>query len=247
MHSRVPRVALVTGIASGIGKAVGRRLARAGWAVGGVDLNPGGASWGDEISEAAWAFAQADVADADSLSRAVTRLRAELGPFTGLVHAAGICVYTPLEQLAPDVFDRTVAVHLRGAFLCARFVVPDMRAAGWGRIVNIGSVAGLNGGGRGIAHYAAAKAGIVGFTKALALELGSCGVTANIVAPGLIDTPLVRGSGLPEQAIAEYGRRAPVGRVGVPEDVAAAVAYLFSDEASYVTGQVLSPNGGVYL
>lgn len=245
------RAAFVTGVASGIGRAVGLRLLELGWRVGGVDIDPKGASWAATQDEGGrdqrWAFAVADVSDQHAVENAVAELRGKLGPFAGLVHAAGICTFCPLESLDAALFDRTVAVHLRGAFLCARVVVPDMRDLGWGRIVNIASVAGLNGGGRGIAHYAAAKAGIVGFTKALALELGPLGITANVVAPGLIDTPLVRGAGMPQEAIVEYGRRAPVGRVGQPEDVAAAVAYLFSPEASYVTGQVLSPNGGVYL
>ncbi|GIW45340.1 MAG: hypothetical protein KatS3mg077_2622 [Candidatus Binatia bacterium] len=244
-----PGAALVTGIASGIGRAVGLRLLEAGWRVGGVDLDVRGESWGAEVpgAEKRWAFAVADVADAKALGGAVEALRSQVGRFAGLVHAAGICTFRPLEFLDAELFDRTIAVHLRGAFLCARAVMADMRELGWGRIVNIASVAGLNGGGRGIAHYAAAKAGIVGFTKALALELGPHGITANAVAPGLIDTPMVRGAGMPQEAIAEYARRAPVGRVGQPDDVAAAVAYLFSPEAGYVTGQVLSPNGGVYL
>lgn len=245
------RVALVTGVASGIGRAVGLALLERGWRVGGVDIEPGGSAWAAAADPQGvgkrWAFARADVADEQAVRGAVATLRAQLGAFVGLVHAAGICTFRPLELLDSELFDRTVAVHLRGAFLCASAVIADMRESSWGRIVNIASVAGLNGGGRGIAHYAAAKAGVVGFTKALALELGPYGVTANVVAPGLIDTPLVRGAGMPQEAIAEYGRRAPVGRVGQPEDVAAAVAYLFSAEASYVTGQVLSPNGGVYL
>jgi NAD(P)-dependent dehydrogenase (short-subunit alcohol dehydrogenase family) len=122
-----------------------------------------------------------------------------------------------------------------------------MHAAGWGRIVTISSVAGLNGGGPALCHYAAAKAGLVGLTKAWALELGPQGITCNVVAPGLVDTPLIRAAGMSEEMIREMERRAPLRRIGQPKDVAAAVAYLVSEEASFVTGQVLSPNGGVYL
>ncbi|MCX8072359.1 MAG: SDR family oxidoreductase [Candidatus Binatia bacterium] len=244
-----PGAALVTGVASGIGRAVAIRLLHLGWKVAGIDIDDRGTSWaeGEGFARDRWAFAQADVADPRAVDQAAAAVRQQVGRFAGLVHAAGVCTFRPLDLLDPELFDRTMAVHARGAFLCARAVIPDMRALGWGRIVNIASVAGLNGGGRGIAHYAAAKAAIVGFTKALALELGGDGITANVVAPGLIDTPLVRGAGMPQEAILEYARRAPVGRVGQPADVAAAVVYLFSPEASYVTGQVLSPNGGVYL
>jgi NAD(P)-dependent dehydrogenase (short-subunit alcohol dehydrogenase family) len=122
-----------------------------------------------------------------------------------------------------------------------------MIAARWGRVVNIASVAGLNGGGPGLSHYAAAKAGIIGFTKAVALELGVHGITANAIAPGLVDTPLLDRSGMPQEIRDRIVQQMPVGRIGAPDDIAAACAYLVAEEASFVTGQVLSPNGGGYL
>jgi NAD(P)-dependent dehydrogenase (short-subunit alcohol dehydrogenase family) len=138
-------------------------------------------------------------------------------------------------------------VHLKGTYLVCRAVVPAMIAAGSGRIVNISSAAGLNGGGPGLAHYAAAKAGIIGLTKSLALELGPHGITVNAIAPGLVDTPLIRQAGAPADLYDAIVARIPVRRIGQPEDIAAACAYLAADEAAFCTGQVLSPNGGAVL
>jgi NAD(P)-dependent dehydrogenase (short-subunit alcohol dehydrogenase family) len=135
-------------------------------------------------------------------------------------------------------------VHLKGAFNCAQAVLPDMLKSQWGRIVNIASVAGLTGA-RGLVHYSTAKAGLIGFTKALARELGSAGITVNAVAPGLIDTQILQRHGM-RAAIESTIRQTPVGRIGKPEEVAAACAYLVSQEAGFCTGQVLSPNGGIY-
>jgi NAD(P)-dependent dehydrogenase (short-subunit alcohol dehydrogenase family) len=148
--------------------------------------------------------------------------------------------------MTEEAWDRMSAVHLKGAFNCARQVVGDMVGAGWGRVVLITSVAALRGG-IGLTHYAAAKAGMVGFTKGLAREVGGAGVTVNAIACGLIDTPMVRQSPRAEAFLEEAARATLVGRVGVPDDIAAACAYLVSDDASFVTGQVLSPNGGTWL
>jgi NAD(P)-dependent dehydrogenase (short-subunit alcohol dehydrogenase family) len=139
-----------------------------------------------------------------------------------------------------------LAVHLRGTFLVTQAVLPDMVAARWGRIVTLSSVGGLRGGPQ-LAHYAAAKAGVIGFTKALALEVGSEGITANSVAPGLVDTPMLRGSGIPPEMLEQSRRQIPVGRLGTPEDIAAACAFLVSDAAGFMTGQIVSPNGGGWL
>jgi NAD(P)-dependent dehydrogenase (short-subunit alcohol dehydrogenase family) len=135
-------------------------------------------------------------------------------------------------------------VHLKGTFNCTRALVSDLIDAGWGRIVNISSVAGINGGGSGLSHYSAAKAGIIGFTKSIAHDLGPKGITANVIAPGLIDTPMTRQGVVPDQLFAATAQNAPVRRVGAPEDIAAACAYLVSEDAGFITGQVISPNGG---
>src|SRR5262249_49067732 len=131
-------------------------------------------------------------------------------------------------------------------FLCTRAFLPDMLAAGWGRIVNVSSVGGLRGG-PSMAHYAAAKAGGIGFTKAVAIDTGERGGTVNAIAPGMIPTPLLKNSGVPEEVYARVRQQTPVRRLGKPEDIAAACAYLVSEEAGFVTGQVLSPNGGGHL
>jgi NAD(P)-dependent dehydrogenase (short-subunit alcohol dehydrogenase family) len=139
-----------------------------------------------------------------------------------------------------------VAVTLKGAYYCAKSFVPDMCAARWGRIVNVSSLAAVKGAPR-LAHYAAAKAGLLGFTKALAAELGPEGITVNAIAPGLVDTPLLVKSAMPETIRETSVRELPVRRIGLPEDIAAACAYLVSPEAGFMTGQVLGPNGGSYM
>lgn len=241
--------AVVTGGASGIGRGICLRLARDGADVAILDLDRTGAQHvAKEVSalgRRALAI-ETDVASAASVAAATQQVRQTLGRVHILVNDAGICTFVPLLQMSEEQWDRMMAVHLKGAFLCSQAVVPDMLAAGWGRIVNLSSVAGLNGGGAGLAHYAAAKGGIAGFTKALAQELGPSGVTVNAIAPGLIDTPMVRASGISDEVFQQALRRTPVGRVGHADDIAAACAYLVSEEASFLTGQVISPNGGTY-
>jgi 2-hydroxycyclohexanecarboxyl-CoA dehydrogenase len=243
------RTAVVTGGASGIGRSICLRLARDGADVAVLDMNLAGAQQvareiGD-LGRRAVAV-EVDVASSASVAAAVDRVHRELGTARILVNDAGICTFVPFLEMTEEQFDRMLAVHLKGTFLCSRALVPDMLEAGWGRIVNLTSVAGLNGGGPGLIHYASAKGGIVGFTKALAQEVGASGVTVNAIAPGLIDTPMVRGSGIPEEIFQMAVQRTPVGRVGEPGDIAAACAYLVSEESSFLTGQVISPNGGVY-
>lgn len=244
------RVAVVTGGASGIGRAVCRRLASDGAAVAVLDINRGGA---DETASAiiaaggraaAWAV---DVADGAAVRTAVAAAREALGTPAVLVTVAGIGEFALLADMTDAQWQRMLDVHLSGTFHCVRAVVADMVAADWGRIVTISSVAGLGGGGTGLSHYAAAKGGILAFSKSLAHELGPSGITVNAVAPGLIDTPMVAGAMVSPEIRQRAVEGAPVRRIGVPDDVAAAVAYLVSDEASFVTGQVLSPNGGRYM
>jgi 2-hydroxycyclohexanecarboxyl-CoA dehydrogenase len=244
------RSALVTGGASGIGRAVALRLARDGVAVAVLDLALESAEHTAAEIRAAGGRAvalAADVALGDAVEAAVAEARAALGPLTIVVNVAGIGEFAMLAGMSIGQWDRMLGVHLTGTFHCTRAALPDMVAAGWGRIVNISSVAGLSGGGPGLSHYAAAKGGIIAFTKAIAQELGPAGITANAVAPGLIDTPMVREAMVSAEIRARAVEGAPVRRIGHPDDIAAAVAYLASPEASFVTGQVLSPNGGRYM
>ncbi len=244
------KTALITGAASGIGRRVALMLASQGARSILFDLNQAGldqtaASIRNERGTALPMVV--DVANAAEVADAVQSARAQLGAIAILVNVAGISDFTPFLQITAEHWRRMLAVHLDGSFFCTQAVVPDMIAAKWGRIVNTSSVAGLNGGGPALAHYAAAKGGILGFTKALAHELGPSGITVNAIAPGLIDTPMVRQTAIGEKLLARMGVSLPVQRVGSPEDVAAACAYLVSEEAGFVTGQVISPNGGAYL
>jgi NAD(P)-dependent dehydrogenase (short-subunit alcohol dehydrogenase family) len=241
------RVALITGGGSGIGRSIALRLGRAGTKVAVLDVNADAAGRvAAEIGAGAFAVA-ADVADEAAVRSAVDRVRAQLGPVQVLVNVAGIAGFAPLIEMSRADWDRMLAVHLTGTFNCTRAIVPDMLAAGWGRIVNTASVAGLNGGGPGLSHYAAAKGGIIAFTKALAHELGPSGITVNCIAPGLIDTPLIRSSMVSDEIRQRAIEGAPVRRIGAPDDVAAACAFLVSDESGFFTGQVMSPNGGRYM
>ena len=243
---------VITGGASGIGRGICLRLARDGANIAIFDLDlPGGQKVAQEvIALGRQALAvQVDVASSASVQAAVEQVNKELGPVYILVNDAGIAEVVPLAQMSEGQWDRMIAIHMKGTFNCTKAVVQDMVSANWGRIVSISSVAGL-GGGMGLVHYSAAKAGIIGFTKALAQELGPAGITVNTIAPGLIDTPILRKSSLPEEQIKGFIEglvgRTPVRRVGNPDDIAAACAYLVSEEASFFTGQVVSPNGGIY-
>ena len=244
------RNGLGTGGGSGIGRAIALRLAADGADVAVLDLRLDGArAVADEIARSGRRAAAiaVDVGDAASVTRAVAEARAALGPIHVLVNSAGIADFVTLGDLDEERWQRMLNVHLDGTYRVTRAAFADMTAAGWGRIVNIASAAALNGGGPGLAHYAAAKAGIIGFTKALAHELGPAGVTVNAIAPGLIDTPLIHGAGAPAGLYDAAVARLPVRRMGQPLDIAAACAYLASDEGGFCTGQVLSPNGGANI
>ena len=244
------RTAIVTGGARGIGAGVARRLAADGFAVAVLDREEAGAKAVAESIVANGGRAigvAADVADAESVSAAVGRVVAELGEPTVLVNNAGVTRDNLLFRLTEDDWDTVMAVNLRGPFLMSRAVQKYMTAAKWGRIVNISSISAL--GNRGQANYAASKAGIQGFTKTLALELGKFGVTVNSIGPGFVDTEMTRGiaerTGIPfEEIAAAYAKDIPVGRVGKPEDIAAVVAFFSRDDASWVSGQVIYVTGG---
>jgi 2-hydroxycyclohexanecarboxyl-CoA dehydrogenase len=245
--------AVVTGGASGIGRGICLRLAREGANVAILDLNLAGAE--TVAAEVAGlgrksVACKADVANRAQVNTAIEQVRKALGPIQILVNDAGIGKFVLLSEMSEEAWDEMIGIHLKGTFNCTKAVVPDMVDAKWGRIVNISSTAGL-GGAAGLVHYSAAKAGIIGFTKGLAAELGPLGITVNAIAPGLIDTPILLRdgtlSGRMQKFIQLTANRAPVRRNGVPDDIAAACAYLVSEDASFFTGQVVSPNGGMYM
>jgi NAD(P)-dependent dehydrogenase (short-subunit alcohol dehydrogenase family) len=238
----------VTGGASGIGRAICLRLAREGCNVVIWDRDVSGAqrvaAEVGEIGRRVLAV-EVDVSRFDDVERAADRVRRDLGNVSILVNDAGFGEIVTVAQMSEAQWDKMIAVHLKGTFNCTRHLVQGMIGARWGRIVNISSIAGLRGA-AGFVHYSAAKAGIAGFSKALALELGPSGVTVNAIAPGLIETPILKGSALRDETIAAMVRHTPVGRIGAPEDIAACCAYIVAEEASFLTGQVLSPNGGIH-
>jgi 3-oxoacyl-[acyl-carrier protein] reductase len=246
----VSRVAIVTGGARGIGAAVARRLAQDGLAVGVVDLTEDNCKDTVAAIQAAGGTAVAvgaDVSDAAQVAAAVAKVAAELGAPTVLVNNAGVLRDNLLFKMSEDDWDTVMNVHLRGAFLMSREVQKHQTEQGWGRIVNLSSTSAL--GNRGQANYAAAKAGMQGFTKTLAIELGKFGVTANAIAPGFIETDMTAATaarvGVDFEQFKEGAAAAiPVRRVGQPADIAALASFLASEEAGFVSGQVIYVAGG---
>jgi 3-oxoacyl-[acyl-carrier protein] reductase len=244
------RTAVVTGAARGIGAAVARRLAADGFGVGVLDLDERGAKETAEEIEGAGGRALAaavDVADPEAVTSAVEQVTAALGAPTVLVNNAGVTRDNLLFKMTESDWDTVMDVHLRGAFLMTRAVQRHMVEAGWGRVVNLSSISAL--GNRGQANYSAAKAGLQGFTKTLAIELGRFGVTANAIAPGFIETEMTRATaervGVPfDEFMAAAAAEIPVRRVGQPEDIASVVSFLTGEGAGFVSGQVLYVAGG---
>ena len=245
------RTAVVTGAAKGIGAATAARLAQDGYAVALVDLDQACAQAVADQIVAAGGHAQgfgADVSDEGAVTGVVAEIVRALGAPTVLVNNAGIIRDNLLFKMSTDDWDAVMGVHLRGAFLMSRACQVHMREAGWGRIVNLSSTSAL--GNRGQANYSAAKAGMQGFTKTLAIELGRFGVTVNAIAPGFIATDMVRATaermGVAfEDFLTGAAEQIPVGRVGEPEDVAAVVSFLASEDSSYVSGAVIPVDGGM--
>ncbi len=238
--------AFVTGSARGLGRAIAERLAAegAGVAVADVDLaaaeDAAAALRSDRGARAV--AVHVDVRDPAAVAAGMERAAAELGVLDILVNNAGVVRDRRLEEMSDEDWDTVIDVDLRGYFVCARAALPHLRRGGWGRIVNISSRAYL--GNPGQANYSAAKAGVVGMTRALSMELARDGITVNAVAPGAIDTALVRDHPRAEQIIERAIRMQPVKRLGTPEDVAAAVAFLASDDAAFISGDVLHVTGG---
>jgi NAD(P)-dependent dehydrogenase (short-subunit alcohol dehydrogenase family) len=230
------KTAVVTGGASGIGRAVAQRLGADGYNVATLDLSP---------SDSDFAYI-ADVTDRAAVDAALAAVREKFGPVTILVNAAGVEGYKRFTNLTFESWMRVIDVNLNGVFHCTQAVLPDMIEAGWGRIVNISS-SSTHSGQPFMAHYVAAKSAVNGLTKVLALEYGPHGITVNAVPPGFIDTPMLRKAearNLLGGTVEDHIQRTPVRRAGRPEDIAAACAFLISEEAGYITGQILGVNGG---
>ncbi len=250
MNITADRTAIVTGAARGIGAATAIRLARDGNAVAVLDLDEEACA--QTVAAITSAGGQAiavgvDVSSPEGVEAAVARVAAELGAPTILVNNAGIIRDNLLFKMPPEDWDAVMNVHLRGAFLMTKAVQPHMTAARYGRIVNLSSTSAQ--GNRGQVNYSAAKAGVQGFTKTLAIELGSFGVTANAVAPGFIATDMTRATAARmkisfEELLASAAAQIPVGRVGQPEDIAATISFLASEEAGFVSGQIIYVAGG---
>ncbi|GAB2771366.1 3-oxoacyl-ACP reductase FabG [Amycolatopsis magusensis] len=244
------RVAIVTGAGRGIGAAVAARLSADGFAVGLLDLDADAVKQGAETLTAGGGRAvgvSLDVSDAEQVERAVARVADELGPPTVLINNAGITRDNLLFKMTDQDWDSVIGVHLRGSFLMTRAVQKHMTEQGWGRIVNLSSTSAL--GNRGQVNYSAAKAGLQGFTKTLAIELGKFGVTANAIAPGFIATDMTAATAERVGMDFEDFKKAaaeqiPVRRVGEPADIANLAAFLVSEGAGFISGQVIYVAGG---
>jgi NAD(P)-dependent dehydrogenase (short-subunit alcohol dehydrogenase family) len=238
------RVALVTGAGSGIGEATARRFAAEGAVVvvNDVDADRARAVAMAIEKEGGKAVAvPADVTRRDEVERVVAGIVAEHGRLDVLINNAGINRDAMSHKMTEEQWDQVLTVNLKGTFLCAQAALPRMRERGWGRVVNTSSIGSL--GNIGQANYAASKAGVIGLTKTLALEYAKYGVTVNCVAPGAVMTPML--AGVPDQIREKITAGIPVGRIGEPREIAAVHAFLASDEAAFITGQVIFVDGGM--
>ena len=245
------RVAVVTGGGSGLGQTISEHLAREGHRVAVLDVDAEAAEKvsADLAACAASAVAvQVDVADPVGVAGAFETVRGKLGPIEILITSAAVAGFTRFDEIGFDEWNRYLAVNLTGTFLCLQAALPDMVAARWGRVVTISSAAGQTGSIRQ-GHYSASKGGVIALTKTVALEYASKGITVNTVPPFTVDTPMLReaqrANKLPSSEI--LAKAIPVGRLGTGADIAAICAFLCSDSASYITGQVIGVNGGAVI
>lgn len=240
------KVAVVTGAARGLGRAIALKLARDGTSVSAWDLNREGVEETSRLIREAGGKAIAvacNCADAGEIAAAVERTHAELGPIAILVNNAALSPFKAFEDITEEIWDSLMAVNMKGPFLCCKAAIPDMLKAGWGRIINISS-SSAQAGSPFHAHYAASKGGVIGLTKGLAMEYAARGITVNNVPPGFVDTEGMRESPVDAD---KFAPMTPMKRPGRPQNIAAAVAFLASEEADYITGHTLSVNGGRYL
>jgi 2-hydroxycyclohexanecarboxyl-CoA dehydrogenase len=237
------KTAVVTGAASGIGRACAVQLARDGAAVAVWDLNADSAAETVRLIGAAGGKAAAYIGDASDrakIDEILGRVRVDLGPVLILVNNAGVTGFKPFLEIGPEDLERIYRINLMGPFFLTQAALPDMLAAGWGRVINISSSSAQTGA-AGMTHYSSSKGGIVALTKSLAQEFAARGITVNNIPPGFIDTPMTRASPIDVDQIAAAS---PMKRAGRPEDIAAACGFLASEAAAYITGQTFGVNGG---
>lgn len=242
------RVAIVTGAGQGIGRAIALGMAREGAAVVVAELNPiGGAKVREEIEAMGQRaiLIATDVSQEGSVGAMVERATKEFGRIDILINNAGIYPASAIEEMTEELWDRVIGTNLVGTFLCSRAVVPGFLKRRYGRIISMASGRALQGAADG-AHYAASKGGIIGFTKALALEMAPYGVTVNAICPGVTDTAQPRGHRTEEELYA-MAENIPLGRIGRPEDLVGPAVFLSSDAARFVTGQTVIVNGGAIM
>jgi len=245
------RVSVVTGAASGIGLGVVKGFVADGYDVALLDRDLAGCERAvAELKDSGVRVlaVHCDVADRASVTAAFEKVRAELGPVEILVTSAGIESFDPILEITPEKWDNIIAVNLTGTFSCIQAALPDMLAASWGRIVTISSQSAQSGA-PNMAHYSASKGGVISLTKSLAVDLARSNITVNTIPPSLVDTPMARAA----EAAGDFpgvdliGPMVPLGRAGTPADIAAACSFLCGEGASYITGQLIGVNGGMYL
>ena len=242
------KVTVVTGAGRGIGLGIALAFARKGARVALCDIDTlllGNALVEIEAAGGQGLAFQMDVTSKEQIHSVVHDVLDQWGAIDILVNNAGIYEVLPVEEITEEQWDHMLAVNLKGTFLCCQAVIPSMKRQGSGRIISIASSAGKTGGTLAGAHYSVSKAGIICLAKQLARELGSHGITVNAVAPGRIDTPMIQVASDEENAA--FRMRTPLGRLGTPEDVANAVVFLASEEASFITGEILDVNGGLLI